>query len=57
MEILVNWSKANRPEIFKLSHLSLESDTQVRNLDVILVADLTFQSHINSIIRTGSYHL
>ena len=47
MEILVIGVKANRQEIsFKLSQLSLESLTQVRNLGIILDTDLTFQTQI-----------
>ena len=56
-EILVIRAKTNRQKIsFKLSQLSLESVTQVRNLGVNLDTDLTFQSHISSIIETRFYH-
>lgn len=58
MFVTTNVTELNGEEIsFKLSQLLLESVTQVRNLGVILDADLTFQSHISSIIKIGFYHL
>lgn len=56
-EILVIGAKGTSQEIsFKLSQMSLESVTQVENLNAILDADLTFQSQINSIVKTGLNH-
>ncbi len=52
--IIVMRAPANRQEIsFKLSQLLMESVTQVRNLGVIMDANLTLKSHI---IKTEFNH-
>ncbi len=57
-ELMVIGAKTHREEISsRLSQLALESVTQARNLGVILDSELTFQSHIDSVVKTGFYHL
>lgn len=39
------------------SQFTVKYSEQVRNLGVILDADLNFESHVNSIYRAAFYHL
>ncbi len=57
-EVLLAGPKALRNEIESLlTPLSIKPCEHVKNLGVILDADLNFQKHISNISKTAFYHL
>lgn len=58
MEILVVGPKSQSKKMCSFrSSLSMKHSKQVRNLEIILHSDLSFDDHVNPITRTAFYHL
>ena len=59
LSLFPRWEVVNHisPPITTLDGITLASSTTVRNLGVIFVQDLSFNSHIKQISRTAFFHL